>query len=76
MCAEANHGGGYSYRMCPANETLDEDCFNRYPLRMVGQSVLRWGGVGGRTLAYDAVGVTTGTKAGVVWCVHPPADAL
>jgi hypothetical protein len=21
---KASHGGGYSYRLCPANETLDE----------------------------------------------------
>ena len=25
-------GGGYSYRLCPANETLDEKCFQRTPL--------------------------------------------
>ena len=30
---------------------------------MVGQSKLRWGGVGGRELAFDAVTVTKGTKA-------------
>ena len=28
----ANHGGGYSYRLCPLNETLSEACFQRYPL--------------------------------------------
>jgi hypothetical protein len=28
----AAHGGGYIYRLCPANETLSEDCFNRIPL--------------------------------------------
>ena len=25
-------GGGYSYRLCPATETLSEDCFKRHPL--------------------------------------------
>lgn len=68
---QANHGGGYSYRLCPANETLDEDCFNSYPLTMEGQSALRWGGVGGRTLHYDAVTVTEGTKSGVMWRRNP-----
>mmetsp|Transcript_99003 Transcript_99003/g.154770 ORF Transcript_99003/g.154770 Transcript_99003/m.154770 type:complete len:412 (-) Transcript_99003:100-1335(-) len=68
---QANHGGGYSYRLCPANETLNEECFNKYPLTMVGQSALRWGGVGGRTLFYDAVTVTEGTKAGVMWRKNP-----
>ena len=63
----ANHGGGYSYRLCPASSTLNEECFNHHPLTMVGQSKLRWGGVGGRELAYDAVNVTVGTKAGVMW---------
>lgn len=27
-----NHGGGYSYRLCPATETLSEACFKRHPL--------------------------------------------
>ena len=25
----AAHGGGYIFRLCPANETLTEACFNR-----------------------------------------------
>eukprot|EP00054_Salpingoeca_dolichothecata_P014592 m.82724 g.82724 ORF g.82724 m.82724 type:complete len:404 (-) comp21070_c0_seq3:238-1449(-) len=27
-----NHGGGYQYRLCPANESLTEECFQRMPL--------------------------------------------
>mmetsp|Transcript_159101 Transcript_159101/g.296432 ORF Transcript_159101/g.296432 Transcript_159101/m.296432 type:complete len:413 (-) Transcript_159101:224-1462(-) len=68
---QANHGGGYSWRLCPANSTLNEDCFNKYPLTMVGQSALRWGGVGGRMLFFDAVTITEGTKAGVMWRKNP-----
>jgi len=68
---QANHGGGYSWRLCPASATLDEDCFNEYPLTMVGQSALRWGGKGGRTVYFDAVTVTEGTKAGVMWRRNP-----
>ena len=67
-----NHGGGYSYRLCPlGSEKLDEDCFNKVGLKMVGQSKLRWGGVGGRELPFDAVTVTEGTKAGVMWRKNP-----
>ena len=60
-----------SYRLCPLGSQLDEECFNQRPLKMVGKSVLRWGGVGGRTLPFDAVDVTAGTKAGVMWRKNP-----
>jgi len=69
--SQANHGGGYSYRLCPESSSLNEDCFNRAPLKMVGKSSLRWGGVGGRVLEYDPVDVTQGTKAGVHWRKNP-----
>ena len=68
---QANHGGGYSYRLCPAGSTLDEECFNKAGLKMVGPSKLRWGGIGGRELEYDPVSVTVGTKAGVMWRRNP-----
>jgi hypothetical protein len=41
---KASHGGGYSYRLCPADHTLDEECFQRTPLRFVGRQSFRWGG--------------------------------
>ena len=28
----ANHGGGYQYRLCPADQKLSEDCFFKLPL--------------------------------------------
>lgn len=35
----ANHGGGYSYRLCPVSGNLTtEECFQRHPLRFAGQS--------------------------------------
>jgi hypothetical protein len=58
-------------RLCPLNSELNEDCFNEHPVKMVGQSKLRWGGVGGRELAFDAVTITNGTKAGVMWRKNP-----
>lgn len=30
-----NHGGGYQYRLCPADELLTEECFQRTPLDFV-----------------------------------------
>ena len=30
-----NHGGGYSYRLCPSSEPLTEACFQAHPLRFV-----------------------------------------
>ena len=30
-----NHGGGYQYRLCPADEALTEECFQRHPLDFV-----------------------------------------
>ena len=38
-----NHGGGYQYRLCPANETLTEECFMRHPLEFDRtKQQLRW----------------------------------
>eukprot|EP00658_Telonema_sp_P-2_P044223 TRINITY_DN32077_c0_g1_i2.p1 TRINITY_DN32077_c0_g1~~TRINITY_DN32077_c0_g1_i2.p1 ORF type:complete len:278 (+),score=35.95 TRINITY_DN32077_c0_g1_i2:96-929(+) len=38
-----NHGGGYQYRLCPGDEVLTEDCFQRFPLRFVeGSQRLEW----------------------------------
>ena len=36
----ANHGGGYSYRLCPASEPLTEECFQRHPLKFAGDAAL------------------------------------
>ena len=38
-----NHGGGYSYRLCPASEPLTEACFAKLPLdfnKAKGQSLM------------------------------------
>lgn len=32
----SNHGGGYVYSLCPANETLSETCFQKMTLPFVG----------------------------------------
>ena len=40
---QANHGGGYQYRLCPRNEELTEDCFQRTPLNFTGLQSFKWG---------------------------------
>ena len=61
-------GGGYQYRLCPANSPLDEDCFQKRPLAFVGQASLRWGGPGGEQVWFDASDATVGTTpAGSAW---------
>ena len=40
----ANHGGGYSYRMAPADGPLTEATFGKMALDFVGNSTLRWDG--------------------------------
>ena len=40
---QANHGGGYQYRLCPRNEELTEECFQKNPLRFTGLQSFKWG---------------------------------
>merc|ERR1712076_50189 len=43
----ANHGGGYQYRLCPADQPLTEECFQKMPLPFVGMQSFRWNAVNG-----------------------------
>jgi len=62
---EANHAGGYQYRLCPASAKLDEACFQKTPLRFVGLQGLRWDGgptqPGGQEIFFNGTYVTEGT---------------
>lgn len=49
----ANHGGGYSYRLCPADGNVTEACFQRHMLRFVGDK--HWIQYGNLTLANGSV---------------------
>mmetsp|Transcript_20430 Transcript_20430/g.53178 ORF Transcript_20430/g.53178 Transcript_20430/m.53178 type:complete len:419 (-) Transcript_20430:197-1453(-) len=51
---KAWHGGGYTYRICPADQPLNEECFQKTPLQFVGNSSLRWGGVGGEQVFFNS----------------------
>jgi hypothetical protein len=35
---QANHGGGYQYRLCPSSSESSEACFQKMPLRFVGST--------------------------------------
>lgn len=72
----ANHGGGYQYRLCPADEELTEECFQRMPLEFVGNvSWLQYGPDGLDTAnrtAIKATRVSEGTfPSGSTWSKNP-----
>jgi len=73
---EANHGGGYSYRLAPANGPLNEETFGKIPLSFVGQQGLRWDGGpahGGKELFFNATYATGDlvVPAGSMWAKNP-----
>lgn len=73
-----NHGGGYQYRLCPADEPLTEACFQRMPLDFVkAEHKLLWNN--GSLIAVlgeehgifvSGVGVTFGPP-GSTWARNP-----
>merc|ERR1712190_585097 len=59
----ANHGGGYSYRLCPKSSNLTEQCFQQLHMQFVGnQSWIQYGDDEGNRTAIDAVRVSEGTN--------------
>jgi len=73
---DANHGGGYQYRFCPADSPQTEACFQANPLKFVGNTQwLQFGGgmdVNNRTEI--AATTVTGDKvvpAGSTWRKNP-----
>jgi len=74
---ENNHGGGYSYRLCPASEALTEACFQRHPLEFVTdqQGIVL---PNGTVLPIQGTFLTKGTSpAGSMWARIPlPTTAL
>lgn len=74
----ANHGGGYSYRLCPKNENSTEECFQRTPLQFVGNtSWIQFSNNKKNRTAIEAVRTSTGTNpAGSQWTRNPipPCD--
>eukprot|EP00040_Diaphanoeca_grandis_P012695 m.64326 g.64326 ORF g.64326 m.64326 type:complete len:384 (+) comp23415_c0_seq1:209-1360(+) len=66
-----NHGGGYQYRICSADEELTEACFQRTPLPFTGDKQwLRWNN--GSQLQINATLVSDGTMPlGSTWAMNP-----
>ena len=73
-------GGGYAYRLAPADGPLTEEAFRKIPLDFVGPSALRWDGDTAGRLEFDAAERGWETNVGTVpvgsyWCVRPPPAA-
>jgi hypothetical protein len=69
----ANHGGGYSYRLCPKQENLTEACFQRMPLDFLGDlSWVQFGDDVSNRTAIPALRVSVGTNPpGSQWTRNP-----
>lgn len=62
----AHHGGGYAYRLAPADGPLTEETFREMPLDFVGKSILRWDGDKTTQLEFDTVEKGWQTNKGTV----------
>lgn len=72
----ANHGGGYQYRLCPADSDLSEECFQRMPLQPATRNqYIQYHGNYGEAQTHtriDAVHLTEGVHpAGSTWIRNP-----
>ena len=70
-----NHGGGYQYRVCPAEEEPSEKCFRRHPLPFMRdrQAILL---ANGTALPIPGTFVDVGTlPAGSTWAMLPIPEA-
>ena len=62
----ANHGGGFAYRLCPADEPLTEACFRAHHLDVGSKQVLRLGNGSEVAMAAQIV-----TSDGAPWIRNP-----
>jgi len=69
----ANHGGGYSYRLCKRSDGLSEDCFQRIPLDFVGdEQFVQWGVNESMRVTFQAHRTNEGTTpTGSQWTKNP-----
>ena len=72
---EANHAGGYQYRLAKKSANLTEAEFQKMPLAFVGKQGLRWDGGpehGGTEIFFEGVYATEGTlPKGSAWAMNP-----
>lgn len=69
----ANHGGGYSYRLCPAAGNISEECFQRTPVQFASNtSWIQFGEDKANRTAIPALRTSQGTHpAGSQWTRNP-----
>jgi len=70
----ANHGGGYSYRLCkvPTEGVVTEECFQQTPLEFVGEMQWVQYGQDGERVEFRANRTRTGTyPKGSQWTKNP-----
>lgn len=73
----ANHGGGYSYRLCPGSHddglNLTEECFQKTPLKFDGDTQwIQWGADDTNRSAFQGMKTSEGTfPAGSEWMRNP-----
>lgn len=60
----ANHGGGYAYRLAPADGPLTEEVFRKMPLDFVGLSIFRWDGNVSSQVEFDTQKLGWETREG------------
>jgi hypothetical protein len=70
---QANHGGGYSYRLCKRSNGLTEECFQEMPLGFVGEeSYVQVGQNKSKRVSFKANRTSRGTMPeGSQWTKNP-----
>lgn len=68
---DANHGGGYQYRLCSKTDSLTEECFSKTPLSFVGSTqTIRF--INGTKVEIPATYVSEGVlPVGSTWARNP-----
>lgn len=67
----ANHGGGYTYRLCPRGEELTEACFQRHPLPFARKAAtLEWGDGSTQQIPLQVLSEGT-TPPNSQWAMNP-----
>jgi hypothetical protein len=70
LSVRANHGGGWSFRLCPADQPLTEACMQRTPLDFAARTWLEFRN--GSRLEIDGLYLTTGTfPPKSMWAMNP-----
>jgi hypothetical protein len=68
----ANHGGGYSYRLCPSGGDQSEECFQKHTLEFVGDTQEVLDTEGHVVSVIDAIRTSEGTvPKGSTWTRNP-----